>query len=134
MAKRLVLSWLVLLCAPAAWSEATAQEPARIYLSQGEWQGAVLTESGHRIVADAAKSSASLPVTLLDINALADFASTPASQRRISARRAETVREELQRDGVPSGDIGVQIVDQPDGSVPPLRDEEKRRVVIVVHY
>ncbi len=133
-AKRLALFCLLLMGIPAAWSEAAAQEAVRVYLSQGEWQGSVLTDSGHQIIADAAKSSASALVTLLDINALADIASTPASQRRISARRVEAVREELQRDGVSAGDIGVQIVDQPDGSVPPLRDEERKQVVIVVHY
>jgi hypothetical protein len=117
-----------------ALAEETIPESARFFLSQGEWKGATLTESGHAIVADVAKSAAAAPATLFDINALADFAPTPASQKRVSDARLAAVREELERAGVALGDIAVQAVDTPGGGVPPLPPQEWRHVIIAVHY
>jgi hypothetical protein len=130
---RLALACLALPAAMAC-NRAAAQDAPCIYLSQSEWQGAVLTESGRQIVLDVVKSAAAAPVTLFDINALADIGATPASQRRLSDARAAAAREELVRAGVAPGEIAVQAVETADGGVPPLPPGESRRVVIVVHY
>jgi len=134
MTKGLVLTGIALLLAPALRAQTPAPELPLFQLSQGEWKGAVLTESGQEIAADAARSAAAAPVTLFDINGLADLSATPASQRRLSDARVGAVREELIRDGVAASDIGVLIADRPDGAVPPLPEGARKRVVIVVYY
>lgn len=134
MRRALLIASLAIACPLPAGAQQAAPEPPRFYLSQGEWKGAALTESGHGIVADVAKSAASVPVTVFDINTLADMAATPAGQRRMADARAAAVREELVRDGVAPGDIAVQAVETADGSVPPLPPQEVRRVIVAVHY
>jgi hypothetical protein len=134
MIRALLAASLFIAFACAAKAQPAAPEPPRFYLSQGEWKGAVLTESGHQIIADVVKSAAAVPVTVFDINTLADMASTPAAQRRIADARAAAVREELVRAGVAAGDIVVQTVETADGSVPVLPPEQARRVIVAVHY
>ncbi len=134
MVKGLVLTGAALLFASVVRAQTPALELPLFHLSQGEWRGAVLTQSGQEMVADVARSAAAAPVTLLDINGLADMGATPAGQRRLSDARAAAVRAELTHDGVAAGDIGLLIADRPDGSVPPLPQGPAKRVVIVVYY
>jgi hypothetical protein len=134
MLKSAVLAPLFLLYAPALLAQMPEPEHSRFYLSQGEWKGAALTESGQEIVLEVVKSAASMSVTVFDINALADMGATPLSHRRIWDARLATVREELVHKGVPPGEIAVQEVRTADGSVPRLSPDAVRRVVIVVHY
>ncbi|MGO9484575.1 MAG: hypothetical protein ACLPX9_08330 [Rhodomicrobium sp.] len=134
MIRALLAASVFVALAQGAIAQQGAPEPPRFYLSQGEWKGAVLTESGHEIIADVVKSAAAVPVTVFDINTLADMAATPAAQRRIADARAAAVREELVRGGVAPGDIVVQQVETADGSVPPLPPEQARRVIVAVHY
>jgi len=134
MAKVLVLSGLALLLVRATRAQTPALELPLYHLSQGEWRGAVLTESGHEIAAGVARSAAAAPVTLFDVNGWADMGATPASQRRLADARVAAVREELIRDGVAAGDIGLLAADRPDGAVPPLAQAAAKRVVIVVYY
>ncbi|HKM65148.1 MAG TPA: hypothetical protein VJY39_21935 [Acidisphaera sp.] len=134
MNRRIISACALVLAASAAWSQTATQEIRRVYLSQGEWRGRALTESGRVIIADAARGAASGPTTQIDINGLADLASTPEGQRRTSRSRVEAVREEFVRDGVAPDDIAVQEIDTADGSIPPLQGEAAtKRVVIVFH-
>jgi len=89
-----------------------------------------LTESGHQIVSDAAKASASAPSTVIDINGMADLGATSTSHRRLSDSRVAAVREELIRDGVVAGDIGVHAAQQVDGAAPLPKDGPGSRVTI----
>ncbi len=123
-----------MLAGTAVQGQAPALELPIFHLSQGEWKGAVLTDSGRQIVADVARSAGATPVKLLDINGLADMGATPVAQKRLSDARAGAVRDELIRDGVQEGDIGLLIADRPDGSVPPVPKGTQKRVVIVVFY
>ena len=134
MTKPLILIFAALMSSGSGKAQPVSPEGARIYLSQGEWRGAVLTESGHQIVSDAAKASASAPSTVIDINGMADLGATSTSHRRLSDSRVAAVREELIRDGVVAGDIGVQTAERADGAAPLPKDGPGQRVTIVVHY
>jgi hypothetical protein len=134
MIARLTLCCAALIVSGAASALDASLEPRRFYLSQGEWRGTTLTKSGGEIIADVARETSGSQSALFDINGYADLAPTPDSQRRISDARVDAVREELTRDGVTPGEVGVYPAD-PDGSVPPPPAElATKRVVIVVHY
>lgn len=107
----------------------------RVFLSQGEWNGAKLTDSGRLLIGDAVKDAVDGTITQININGMADLASSPVSQRRMSDARVKTTQHELIRIGVAEQEIGVQGVETADGSVPPPSGEAAtKRVVIVVHY
>src|SRR5208337_4596941 len=51
MNRRIISACALVLAASAAWSQTATQEIRRVYLSQGEWRGRALTESGRVIIA-----------------------------------------------------------------------------------
>jgi hypothetical protein len=106
-----------------------------VFLSQGEWLGPRLSDSGRRLLGDAAQDA--LPGTRIqiDVNSWADMAATPAAQQRLSDRRIEATRVELLRLGVAEADVAVMKVATADGSTPPPEGEvATKRFVIVAHY
>jgi hypothetical protein len=134
MTKYLIAACAIVLLSQTAWSQQAVNEAEHYYLSQGEWQGAVLTEIGRGLIADAAKQAKTLPMTIVDVNAWADLAATPASQRRLADARVAAAREELLRIGVDAKDIATLASDAPDGWGPEPQGEQIKRIVLVVHY
>jgi hypothetical protein len=134
MTKYLIAACAIVLLSQTAWSQPAMNEAQHYYLSQGEWQGAVLTASGRGLIADAAKQAKTMPMTIVDVNAWADLPATPASQRRLADARVAAAREELLRIGVDAQDIATLVTDAPDGWGPEPQGEQIKRVVLVVHY
>ncbi len=135
MSLRPLFMGLALLAVLPARAETASPEIKRVYLSQGEWLGSALSPSGRELIADAASGATATTITQIDINGLADIASTPSRQKRISDERLAAARAEFVRLGIPDGDIGVEAVTTSDGSDPALQGGLlARRVVIVVHY
>ncbi len=134
MTKHLILACTLMLLTRTAWSQAAPDESPRYYMSEGEWRGAVLTDSGRGMIADAVKQAKAMPMTIVDVNAWADLPSTPASQRRRADARVLAAREELIRDGIEAKDIGLLASDAADGWGPEPQGDQIKRVVLVVHY
>ena len=107
------------------------------YLSQGEWNGAVLTQSGHDIIGEVARASLHQQVAQIDINGMADLAPTEAGQRRMAASRAQAVRDELIHDAVVVGDIVVVTYGAQNSAgngIEVAPSAAKHRVEVIVHY
>jgi hypothetical protein len=134
MTKYLITACAIVLLAQTAWSQPAMNEAQHYYLSHAEWQGAVLTENGRGIIADAAKQAKTLPMTIVDVNIWAYLSATPASQRRLADARLAAAREELLRIGVDAKDIATLVTDAPDGLGPEPQGEQIKRIVLVVHY
>ena len=134
MMKHVIAACAIVLVSQTARSQPAMNEAEHYYLSQGEWQGAVLTESGRGLITDAAKQAKSMPMTIVDVNAWADLPATPASQRRLADARVAAAREELLRIGVDAKDIATLASDAPDGWGPQPQGEQIKRIVLVVHY
>jgi hypothetical protein len=106
-----------------------------VFLSQGEWLGARLSDSGRMLVGDAVQDASSGMRIQIDVNSWADMAATPEAQQRMTDRRIEATRAELLRLGVAEMDIAVMKVATVDGSTPPPEGEATtKRFVIVAHY
>ena len=136
MVRVLMSAVLLALALPVGTAPAQTSPPIkRLYLSQGEWRGSVLTASGRQIMAETASVATPHVVTEIDINGMADLAPNPEGQKRTSDARVAAVRAELVRIGVAERDIGVEAVSTPDGEIPaPTGDLAARRIVIVAHY
>ncbi|GLR89948.1 hypothetical protein [Bradyrhizobium iriomotense] len=120
-------------------SSGLAQSETRVlptvFLSQGEWLGTRLSDSGRMLVDDAVQDASSGTRIQIDVNSWADMAATPEGQQRMSDRRIEATRMELLRLGVAETDIAVMKVETADGSTPPPEGETAtKRFVIVAHY
>jgi len=107
---------------------------ARTYLVFFDWDQSTLTPEGLEIVRTAAANFGKVPVVRLDATGHADRSGPDAYNMGLSQRRAESVRAELIRSGVPADQIDVfargerdPLVPTPDG----VREPQNRRVEIV---
>lgn len=122
-----------------AYSTACAQSETRVlptvFLSQGEWLGTRLSDSGRMLLGDAARDASSGTRIQIDVNSWADMAATPEAQRRVTDRRVEATRDELLRIGVIETEITEMKVTTADGSTPaPEGEVATKRFIIVAHY
>jgi hypothetical protein len=126
---------VLLIGASSALAQSATRVLPTVFLSQGEWLGARLTESGRMLLGDAARDASPGTRIQIDVNSWADMAATPEAQHRMSERRIEATREELLRLGVAETDIAVMKVATADGSTPPPEGEAAtKRFMIVAHY
>jgi OOP family OmpA-OmpF porin len=93
-----------------------------------------MTPEGSRIVDTAASNAKTGTVTRLEVTGHADRSGSDAYNRRLSQRRAETVKAQLLRDGLNESEVvtfakgeSEPLVPTPDG----VREPQNRRVEII---
>jgi len=106
------LACLPLLAGCALFRGNLADEPPRIVFYT--FDSSELDDQAKAVVADAAHLAGVFPAARVQVLGFADPEGSSASNRALSARRAETVATELRRLGVAAGRITVQ----PRGEVP----------------
>ena len=121
--------------APAA-APAPAVQPARSYLVFFDWDRATLTDRARHIIKEAAENSTHVQVTRIEVNGYTDTSGKPQYNMGLSIRRANAVKAELIRDGVPAGAIATQGFGETHLLVPTgdgVREPQNRRVEIILH-
>lgn len=121
--------------APVA-APAPAVQPAKSYLVFFDWDKATLSERARQIIKEAAENSTHVQYTRIDVNGYTDTSGSPQYNMGLSIRRADAVKAELIRDGVPAGAIvtkgfGETHLLVPTG--PGVREPQNRRVEIIIH-
>ncbi len=127
---------------PAPVVAAPAPAPARTYLVFFDWDRSDLTGRAREIIAEAAQASTRVQTTRIEVNGYADTSSIHGGARGarynqgLSVRRAQSVKAELIRDGVPATAIDTQGFGETHPLVPTgpnTREPQNRRVEIVLH-
>jgi outer membrane protein OmpA-like peptidoglycan-associated protein len=121
--------------AAAAAAGGPAPAPARSYLVFFDWDRATLTDRARQIVKEAADNSTHVQYTRIEVNGYTDTSGTPQYNMGLSIRRADAVKGELVRDGVPAASIGTQGFGETHLLVPTgagVREPQNRRVEIVI--
>jgi outer membrane protein OmpA-like peptidoglycan-associated protein len=127
---------------PAPVVQAPAPAPARTYLVFFDWDKSYLTPRARQIVAEAAQNSTRTQTTTIEVNGYADTSHALPGERgqqynlRLSLRRADSVKAELIRDGVPANVIEVHGYGDSHLLVqtgPNVREPQNRRVEIILH-
>ncbi len=124
-------------CAVALMAAGCATPPVvkRDYLEASAWRGSALTTYGRQMVVDAAAGQAPQTVTLIDVNARAEVTGDAEQRARILARRVESVRAELGRNGIAPAAIAEWPGAGPDEvrTYPPA-DLQAKPMVVIAHY
>ncbi|AKR48863.1 MULTISPECIES: OmpA family protein [Acetobacter] len=127
---------------PAPVVAAPAPLPARSYLVFFDWDKSVLTARARQIVAEAAQASTHVQTTRIEVNGYTDNSAAHPGPRGekynlgLSLRRADSVKAELIRDGVPASAIDVHGYGEAHPLVPTgpnTREPQNRRVEIILH-
>jgi outer membrane protein OmpA-like peptidoglycan-associated protein len=113
-----------------------APSPARSYLVFFDWDKATLSDRARQIIKEAADNSTHVQYTRIEVNGYTDTSGTPRYNMGLSIRRANAVKAELIKDGVPQNAITVQGFGEmhllvPTG--PNVREPQNRRVEIIIH-
>ncbi len=114
---------------------APAPAPARTYLVFFDWDRADLTARARQIIADAARNSTRVQYTRIEVNGYTDTSGTPQYNQGLSVRRAQSVKAELIRDGVPANVIDIRGFGETHLLVPTgpgVREPQNRRVEIIL--
>jgi outer membrane protein OmpA-like peptidoglycan-associated protein len=114
---------------------APAPAPARTYLVFFDWDRADLTARARQIIADAARNSTHVQYTRIEVNGYTDTSGTPQYNQGLSVRRAQSVKAELIRDGVPANVIDIHGFGETHLLVPTgpgVREPQNRRVEIIL--
>ena len=134
---------LLALAAPAARAQ-QADEPAAAVSGQAEpgsflvyfgFNKATLDTSARQVVAEAADEYKRTGAAQITVTGYADKAGRPAYNQRLSERRAEAVRRELERLGVPTSAVQLAAEGENDPAVPTadgVPEARNRRVVIAM--
>ncbi len=127
---------------PAPVVPAAPPAEARTYLVFFDWDRSELTSRAREIVAQAAQASTHVQTTRIEVNGYADTSSIHGGARGarynqgLSVRRAQTVKAELIRDGVPGSAIDIHGYGETHPLVatgPNVREPQNRRVEIILH-
>jgi OmpA-OmpF porin, OOP family len=122
--------------AAAAAAPAPAVQPARSYLVFFDWDKATLTDRARQIIRQAADNSTHVQYTRIEVNGYTDTSGTPQYNMGLSMRRADAVKAELIKDGVPAAAIATQGFGETHLLVatgPGVREPQNRRVEIIIH-
>jgi outer membrane protein OmpA-like peptidoglycan-associated protein len=114
---------------------AAAVQPARSYLVFFDWDKATLTDRARQIIKDAATNSTHVQHTRIEVNGYTDTSGAPQYNMGLSIRRADAVKAELMKDGVPESDIATKGFGETHPLVPTgpgVREPQNRRVEIVI--
>ncbi len=109
--------------------------PVRTYLVFFDWDRADLTDRAKQIVASAAQASTHVQTTRIEVDGYTDLSGTVPYNQRLSVRRAQTVQNELVRDGVPANEIAIHGYGESNPLVPTapgVREPQNRRVEIIL--
>ncbi|NHO53130.1 OmpA family protein [Acetobacter estunensis] len=119
-----------------------AVTPARTYLVFFDWDKSALTARARQIVAEAAQASTHVQTTRIEVNGYTDNSSARGGaagakyNMGLSIRRADSVKAELVRDGVPASAIDIHGYGEEHPLVPTganTREPQNRRVEIILH-
>jgi OmpA-OmpF porin, OOP family len=114
---------------------APAPAPSRSYLVFFDWDKASLTDRARRIIREAADNSTRVQYTRIEVNGYTDTSGTPQYNMGLSVRRANAVKAELIKDGVPADSITTQGFGETQLLVPTgpgVREPQNRRVEIII--
>ncbi len=114
---------------------APAPAPARTYLVFFDWDRADLTARARAVIAEAARNSTHVQVTRIEVDGYTDTSGTPQYNLGLSIRRAQSVKAELIRDGVPANVIDIHGFGETHLLVPTgpgVREPQNRRVEIIL--
>ena len=114
---------------------APVMQPARSYLVFFDWDKATLTDRARQIVKDAANNSTHVQYTRIEVNGYTDTSGTPQYNMGLSVRRADAIKAELIKDGVPVTAITTKGFGETHLLVPTgpgVREPQNRRVEIVI--
>jgi OOP family OmpA-OmpF porin len=120
---------------PPAPAPAPAAAPARSYLVFFDWDKATLTDRARQIIHEAADNSTHVQYTRIEVNGYTDTSGTPQYNMGLSVRRANAVKAELIKDGVPANAITTQGFGETHLLVPTgpgVREPQNRRVEIII--
>jgi OmpA-OmpF porin, OOP family len=119
-----------------------APTPARTYLVFFDWDRSDLTARAREIVAEAAQASTHVQTTRIEVNGYTDNSAAHPGPRGekynmgLSTRRAQSVKAELIRDGVPANAVDIHGYGEQHPLVPTgpnTREPQNRRVEIILH-
>lgn len=126
---------------PAPIVAAPAPAAARSYLVFFDWDKSDLTDRARSIVGVAAQAAAHVALTRITVSGYTDNSSAHPGQKageeynmRLSLRRAEVVKAELMRDGVPGTTIDIHGYGETHPLVttgPNTKEAQNRRVEII---
>ena len=111
-----------------------APATARNYMVFFDFNKSDLSPQATDIVGQAARNAGPANVTRLEVTGHTDTVGSDAYNMRLSRRRAESVAAELEKDGIPSGEIDIFAKGKRDLLVPTgdgVREPQNRRVQIV---
>jgi OmpA-OmpF porin, OOP family len=114
---------------------APAPTPARSYLVFFDWDKATLSDRARQIIKEAADNSTRVQYTRIEVNGYTDTSGTRRYNMGLSIRRADAVKAELIKDGVPQSAITVQGFGDTHLLVPTgqgVREPQNRRVEIIL--
>jgi outer membrane protein OmpA-like peptidoglycan-associated protein len=117
---------------PLAKSDAAA--PVRTYLVFFDWDSAALSNRARDIIAEAARNSAKVAHTRLEVTGHTDSSGAAEYNQALSLKRAQAVATEVERWGIPEHDIDIRGVGDTQPLVPTaagVREPQNRRVEIV---
>jgi hypothetical protein len=127
--------WYMPAVGAAAAVPAAAVAPARSYLVFFDWDKSNLTVRARQIIKEAADNSTHVQYTRIEVNGYTDTSGTPQYNMGLSIRRADAVKGELVKDGVPATAITTQGFGETHLLVPTgagVREPQNRRVEIVI--
>ncbi len=107
---------------------------ARSYMVFFDFNKSDLTPQATQVVDQAARNAAPAKVTEITVTGHTDTVGSDAYNMRLSRRRAESVAAELEKQGIPSGEIEIVAKGKHDLLVPTgdgVREPQNRRVQIV---
>src|SRR5512132_3874824 len=123
------------MAAPKAPTPAAAQAEAAKFLVFFDWDKATLTPEARRVIASAADEFKKIVSTRIVATGYTDLSGTPQYNLALSERRADAVKAELVRLGVPAAVITTIGKGEADPLVPTkdgVREAQNRRVEIVI--
>ena len=111
--------------------------PARSYLVFFDWDKYNLTDRARQIIREAADNSTKVQYTRIEVNGYTDTSGTAKYNLGLSIRRANAVKAELIKDGVPANAITTHgFGDDPAHLLVPtgpgVREPQNRRVEIII--
>ena len=122
---------------PPAPAPIPAAAPARSYLVFFDWDKYSLTDRARQIIREAAENSTKVQYTRIEVNGYTDTSGTAKYNLGLSIRRANAVKAELIKDGVPANAITTKgFGDDPAHLLVPtgpgVREPQNRRVEIII--
>jgi OOP family OmpA-OmpF porin len=114
--------------APAAKAEAPKD-----FLVFFDWNKSTLTPEARKIIADAVAHAKSAGAKTVKVVGFTDRSGSPQYNLKLSVRRAEAVRAEMVRLGVPAGSVAIEGRGEEDPLVPTadgVREPQNRRAAI----